>query len=287
MGDRPRCFSSYVLAISPWLPFTLFINPSLTNSHYQSSKSKLTKPTPSSRSLHPLTVAISPSIFHTHFVLTYQVPSPSSLSPCHVHEPCMHVYSSNPMHGHFYSSPSYLHCFMPISTLITRLLYPHVHHLSLSLSLSLYTTCLSNPPITPIIPIPVSRQPLCAYPHMYPSFTPPLTMPPRIIHHTSPLLSLYPCLIPPCPHPFFIPRISSHYTTHTPKTTWTDHHLCPHLYPASSLFTYPLNPSLTTFAWPCMAASCSFHAHAHFVPVSPHPYPYPCKRSSMQMSRAT
>ena len=138
MGDQPRCFSSYVLAISPWLPFTLFINPSLTNSHYQSSKSKLTKPTPSSRSLHPLTVAISPSIFHTRFVLTYQVHSPSSLSPCHVHEPCMHVYSSNPMHGHFYSSPSYLHCFMPISTLITRLLYPHVHHLSLSLSLSLH-----------------------------------------------------------------------------------------------------------------------------------------------------
>ena len=34
---------------------------------------------------------------------------------------------------------------------------------------------------------------------------------------------------------------------------WTDHHLCPQLYPASSLFTYPLNPSLTTFAWPRMA----------------------------------
>ena len=64
---------------------------------------------------------------------------------------------------------------------------------------------------------------------------------------------------------------------------WTDHHLCPQLYPASSLFTYPLNPSLTTFAWPRMAASCSSHAHAHFMPVSSHPYSYPCKRSSMQM----
>ena len=50
---------------------------------------------------------------------------------------------------------------------------------------------------------------------------------------------------------------------------WTDHHLCPQLYPASSLFTYPLNPSLTTFAWPRMAMhgcilliprSCPFHA---------------------------
>ena len=39
---------------------------------------------------------------------------------------------------------------------------------------------------------------------------------------------------------------------------WTDHHLCPQLYPASSLFTYPLNPSLTTFAWPRMAT----HGHA-------------------------
>ena len=50
---------------------------------------------------------------------------------------------------------------------------------------------------------------------------------------------------------------------------WTDHHLCPQLYPASSLFTYPLNPSLTTFAWPRMAMhdnilliprSCPFRA---------------------------
>ena len=270
MGDRPRCFSSYVLAISPWLPFTLFINPSLTNSHYQSSKSKLTKPTPSSRSLHPLTVAISPSIFHTHFVLTYQVPSPSSLSPCHVHEPCMHGYSSNPMHGHFYSSPSYLHCFMPISTLITRLLYPHVHHLSLSLSTPhAFQTHQSHPSFP--YPFPVNL------------FAPILTCIHHSRHHS-------PCLIPHAhthfsslafplttprthPRPLGLITIYAHISIQLPRCSpilWT-HHL----------------PLLHGHAWPCMAASCSFHDHAHFVPVSPHPYPYPCKRSSMQMSRAT
>ena len=49
----------------------------------------------------------------------YQAHSLSSLSLCHVHEPCMHCYPLDPIHGHFYSSPPYLYYFIPVPSSIS------------------------------------------------------------------------------------------------------------------------------------------------------------------------
>lgn len=83
-----------------------------------------------------------------------------------------------------------------------------------------------------IIPIPTSHQPPCTYPHIYPSFTPPLTMPPCIIHHTPSTLN-----------PFLFHPISS--------------------YPTFSLYTTPLTYSLSSPLQVHSSHICmAMHGHA-------------------------
>ena len=159
----------------------------------------------------------------------------------------IHVF---PMHSSLYTTyTTHLHPIhapwfpsTPPCSFHTCLSIPHLHpFLSLDLFIPIFYT---SPPLIPLPPH--------GHPNHYIHFSSCRSSP----HPFIVIISAYmkaPCKPDPSPHPFFIPHISSHYTTHTPKTTRTDHHLCPHLYPASSLFTYPLNPSLTTFAWPYVA----------------------------------